>query len=198
MIIVAGMSIQDPRERPVEERDKAEALHRRFWAPLPGAEEGTEDEECPPDRSPGQDRPESRSARSRRQRLPGLPAALGLPSPSAEIPVRQRVPAEVPAASSCTSCGSGSGRTCTPSCKRHARDLEAVRATRRPHRSTGCTPPSSPGCCPRSAWPTSRRSRPRASGTRRTRRPCGSTSGPAARGSRSTRARRWPGPSRRW
>ncbi|HVK34832.1 MAG TPA: ATP-dependent RNA helicase HrpA, partial [Microlunatus sp.] len=39
MIIVAGMSIQDPRERPAEERDKAEALHRRFWAPMAGAEE---------------------------------------------------------------------------------------------------------------------------------------------------------------
>ncbi|MFT4164284.1 MAG: ATP-dependent RNA helicase HrpA [Microlunatus sp.] len=39
MIIVAGLSIQDPRERPAEDRDKAEALHRRFWAPLPSAED---------------------------------------------------------------------------------------------------------------------------------------------------------------
>ena len=36
MVIVAGLSIQDPRERPADDRDKAEALHRRFWAPLPG------------------------------------------------------------------------------------------------------------------------------------------------------------------
>jgi ATP-dependent helicase HrpA len=38
MIIVAGLSIQDPRERPAEERDKAEGLHRRFWAPMPAAD----------------------------------------------------------------------------------------------------------------------------------------------------------------
>ena len=31
LIIVSGLSIQDPRERPAEERDKADALHRRFW-----------------------------------------------------------------------------------------------------------------------------------------------------------------------
>jgi ATP-dependent helicase HrpA len=33
LIIVAGLSIQDPRERPAEHREKADALHRRFWAP---------------------------------------------------------------------------------------------------------------------------------------------------------------------
>ena len=33
LIIVAGLSIQDPRERPAEQRDRADALHRRFWAP---------------------------------------------------------------------------------------------------------------------------------------------------------------------
>ena len=32
LIIVAGLSIQDPRERPPEQRDKADALHRRFWS----------------------------------------------------------------------------------------------------------------------------------------------------------------------
>src|SRR5215208_2277439 len=31
LIIVSGLSIQDPRDRPVEQRDKADALHRRFW-----------------------------------------------------------------------------------------------------------------------------------------------------------------------
>jgi len=36
--IVAGMSIQDPRERPREHTEKADALHRRFWAPLPEGE----------------------------------------------------------------------------------------------------------------------------------------------------------------
>nr|WP_183341084.1 ATP-dependent RNA helicase HrpA [Microlunatus antarcticus] len=34
LVIVAGLSIPDPRERPVEHRERAEALHRRFWAPL--------------------------------------------------------------------------------------------------------------------------------------------------------------------
>ena len=31
LIIVAGLSIVDPRERPAEHRDRADALHRRFW-----------------------------------------------------------------------------------------------------------------------------------------------------------------------
>jgi ATP-dependent helicase HrpA len=35
LVIVSGLSIQDPRERPAEHRDAADALHRRFWAPLP-------------------------------------------------------------------------------------------------------------------------------------------------------------------
>ncbi len=32
LIIVSGLSIQDPRERPAEQREKADALHRRFWS----------------------------------------------------------------------------------------------------------------------------------------------------------------------
>ena len=32
LIIVSGLSIQDPRERPAEQRDKADALHARFFA----------------------------------------------------------------------------------------------------------------------------------------------------------------------
>src|SRR5215207_7058134 len=32
LIIVSGLSIQDPRDRPVDQRDKADALHRRFWS----------------------------------------------------------------------------------------------------------------------------------------------------------------------
>ena len=35
LVVVAGLSIPDPRERPAEQRERAEALHRRFWAPLP-------------------------------------------------------------------------------------------------------------------------------------------------------------------
>ncbi|MCW2810786.1 MAG: hrpA, partial [Friedmanniella sp.] len=40
LVIVSGLSIQDPRERPPEQREKADALHRRFWAPLGTAAEG--------------------------------------------------------------------------------------------------------------------------------------------------------------
>ena len=35
LVIVSGLSIQDPRERPAEHREAADALHRRFWAPAP-------------------------------------------------------------------------------------------------------------------------------------------------------------------
>ncbi|GAA3610687.1 ATP-dependent RNA helicase HrpA [Microlunatus ginsengisoli] len=41
-IIVAGLSIQDPRERPAEHREKADQLHRRFWAPMGEEESGRE------------------------------------------------------------------------------------------------------------------------------------------------------------
>jgi ATP-dependent helicase HrpA len=33
LVIVAGLTIQDPRERPAEFRQQADALHRRFWGP---------------------------------------------------------------------------------------------------------------------------------------------------------------------
>nr|WP_328823879.1 ATP-dependent RNA helicase HrpA [Microlunatus kandeliicorticis] len=34
LVIVAGLSVQDPRERPAEHQQAADAAHRRFWAPL--------------------------------------------------------------------------------------------------------------------------------------------------------------------
>jgi ATP-dependent helicase HrpA len=33
LVIAAGLSIQDPRERPAEKREKAEQIHRTFWHP---------------------------------------------------------------------------------------------------------------------------------------------------------------------
>jgi ATP-dependent helicase HrpA len=33
MVIVAGLTIQDPRERPLEKREKADLLHARFTDP---------------------------------------------------------------------------------------------------------------------------------------------------------------------
>ncbi len=47
-VIVAGMTVQDPRERPTEHREAADAAHRRFWAALP---ESPDAEPAPPDRS---------------------------------------------------------------------------------------------------------------------------------------------------
>ncbi len=32
LVIVAGLSIVDPRERPAEDPGRADALHRRFWS----------------------------------------------------------------------------------------------------------------------------------------------------------------------
>ncbi|GAA2103577.1 ATP-dependent RNA helicase HrpA [Microlunatus panaciterrae] len=43
LIIVSGLSIQDPRERPAEKREQADALHRRFWAALEGPEQKAEE-----------------------------------------------------------------------------------------------------------------------------------------------------------
>ena len=43
IVLVAGLTIQDPRERPREEREKADQLHRRFWAPMPTDEEDSPD-----------------------------------------------------------------------------------------------------------------------------------------------------------
>ncbi len=48
MVIVAGLTIQDPRERPTDHREKADALHRRFFAPM---ETGQEDDKPIPDGS---------------------------------------------------------------------------------------------------------------------------------------------------
>ncbi|NLT30230.1 MAG: ATP-dependent RNA helicase HrpA, partial [Propionibacterium sp.] len=41
LVIVAGLAIQDPRERPTEEREAAEAMHRRFRAPMPTGPDDT-------------------------------------------------------------------------------------------------------------------------------------------------------------
>ncbi|HEX8510726.1 MAG TPA: ATP-dependent RNA helicase HrpA, partial [Propionibacteriaceae bacterium] len=51
LVIVSGLSIQDPRERPPDAQDKADALHRRFWAAAPGPSTDPDDEAPPPDGS---------------------------------------------------------------------------------------------------------------------------------------------------
>ena len=58
MVIVAGMTIQDPRERPTEQAEAATAMHRRFWsADIEDPERDTDpnapkgDDAAPPDHS---------------------------------------------------------------------------------------------------------------------------------------------------
>ncbi len=48
IVIVAGLTIQDPRERPADHKEKADTLHRRFFAPMP---EGPDAEKPIPDGS---------------------------------------------------------------------------------------------------------------------------------------------------
>ena len=108
MIIVAGLSIQDPRERPVEERDKAEALHRRFWAPLPEPRRTATDRRA---RRPRTDRHPTRTAATSRRTC-----GCGTTCAASREPCPATRSGGCAGRSTCTSCGSGSGRTCTPSC----------------------------------------------------------------------------------
>ncbi len=62
LIIVAALSVQDPRERPAEHRDAADAMHRRFWAPMddPPTDGGTQTRPGQPHRpKAGGNRPEA-------------------------------------------------------------------------------------------------------------------------------------------
>ncbi|GAB3713824.1 ATP-dependent RNA helicase HrpA [Mariniluteicoccus flavus] len=51
MVIVAGLTIQDPRERPTEKREQADVFHRRFWAPMPADDAAAGDDAPTPDGS---------------------------------------------------------------------------------------------------------------------------------------------------
>ena len=59
--------------------------------------------------------------------LPRLPEPVGAPRGAAARAVWQRVPPDVPVASSSTTCGSASGRTCSRSCGRSAEDVGVTR-----------------------------------------------------------------------
>ncbi len=67
LVIVSGLSIPDPRERPVEHRERADALHRRFWSPMPALDGGT-GVEAAADSAPGPetDRPKAERPKSGR------------------------------------------------------------------------------------------------------------------------------------
>ena len=47
-IIVAGLAIQDVRERPADHREAADTLHRRFWSPMAETQEGSESKPAEP------------------------------------------------------------------------------------------------------------------------------------------------------
>lgn len=54
LVIVAGLTIQDPRERPTDQAEQATAMHRRFWSAdieRPEDEASDATESSPPDRS---------------------------------------------------------------------------------------------------------------------------------------------------
>ena len=78
LVVVSGLSIVDPRERPADAPERADALHRRFWT--------------------GCGRACRRATRRRRSisGLPGLAAPVGLPADPAQGPVGQRVPPALP------------------------------------------------------------------------------------------------------
>ncbi|MBI4899361.1 MAG: ATP-dependent RNA helicase HrpA, partial [Actinobacteria bacterium] len=50
-VIVAALAIPDVKERPQEKREQADQLHRRFWAPAPGADGEADGEQAAPDGS---------------------------------------------------------------------------------------------------------------------------------------------------
>ncbi len=203
LIIVSGLSIQDPRERPPEQRDKADALHRRFWS-----DAGLRPE--PRSRALSLSKGKDPVLRQAQHAWKGKPTAAisspccgsGTTCASSRKPCPATRSGGCAATSSCTSCGSGSGRICTPSSSRSAAN-SACTATRHPRRRTASTPPHWPVCCPTSGSPiwvrrpardaASRTCRPASSGV-----PRGSISAPAVPGSRSTPARAWPAPSRPW
>ncbi len=115
LVIVSGLSVQDPRERPADQQQAADAAHRRFWAPATG---GTDADAAPAgDPTPNAKDAQQKDAQQkdaqqkdaqqkdaqqkeapgiRGQRLPGPASVVGLPERPAARAVRQRVPTDVP------------------------------------------------------------------------------------------------------
>ena len=80
-------------------------------------------------------RPGARPPRRRQQRLPRLPEPVALPARAARRAVASTSSASRPRASSCTTCGSASGRTSSASSARRPRASASRSTTRRPSRS---------------------------------------------------------------
>ncbi len=118
MVLAAGLSIQDPRERPAEHREAADALHRRFWT---GASAGPADDSPSSDaRGPARRAaPDARTARWTGTSRPGCGCGSTCAASSMSCPATGSGGCVV--SSTSTSCGSASGRTCTPSCATSAR-----------------------------------------------------------------------------
>ena len=149
LIITAALSIQDPRERPADAREAADAQHKRF------AEPGSDFLTL---------------------------VTCGGTCTSSSASCRGRRSAGCAAASTCTTCASGSGRTCYGQLRQAARDVGAGadrdgRAGRKPGQEgagrhgmagqraafprswpTACTYRCWPGCCRISACGTQIRS----------------------------------------
>ncbi len=147
---------------------------------------------CWPRRCPSRTRGSARSNTSRpptpstpgsptRRRTSPVTSTCGGTSASSRASCPPASSAGCAAPSTCPTCGSGSGRTCTASCARSSRRWASGSASSRPTPSR-CTAACCPACCPRSG--------------------CGippgvTTSAPATPGSRSSRARRCSRSSRR-
>ena len=154
LVIVSGLSIQDPRERPAEHREKADALHRRFWAPA-AADSGS--------------RAALRQAQGTAQAqgagsgdadgsdFLALAAAVGLPPGVPARAVRQRVPPDVPRRVPALPAHPGVAGPAHPAQADLPRARPAPQRAARARRTSTSRP--WPVCCPTSAWPTCGRSR---------------------------------------
>ena len=114
LVVVSGLSIVDPRERPADAPERADALHRRFWT---GPMRPEPEPRCALSLSKGGPPTGSgRRTRSSRTSWPGCTCGTTC-APSAR-PCPAARSAGSAGTSTCTSCGSGSGRTCTASSSR--------------------------------------------------------------------------------
>ena len=110
LVVVSGLSIVDPRERPADAPERADTLHRRFWTGVMRPE-------------PVEGRLRQARALRRRTQAPTPPTSwpgctCGTTCGRSARPCPAARSAGSAGTSTCTSCGSGSGRTCTASSSR--------------------------------------------------------------------------------
>ncbi len=145
-------------------------------------------------RSPRAGRPAARPVHRPDQRLPHLAQPLAPPRGAAAASSRAARSGGCASASSSTTCGCGSGRTSSPELRQVCKvDAARARAARSPDRpdADGIHQALLSGLLSHIGL-LEEREKERSGG----RRPCASTSAPAARGSRSSPAAAWPGRTR--